>query len=143
MPSVGQTARKGHHITVHIKREPVSPSTALATTTPTILRLHVAQVSSAEALLSVSSSDPGQCYTWDSPLLKGVEFAGLVSDESSAQREHHLLMRPIGWRGVENEVEIQAWDGPRWGQGKDFVALVEFDSQKVLRSDVQTADVVC
>lgn len=140
----GTTPRRGQNITVHIKRTPSTANAALANTVPSVLRLHVAQVSAVEELVAITeASNEAKYYTWDAPQLKGDSIAALANDEGAAIREQFFLTRPVGWRGFPNEIELQAWNGPKWGGGMDFIALVEFEGGKVLRSGVQTADVVC
>ncbi|PVG03364.1 hypothetical protein CPB86DRAFT_695887 [Serendipita vermifera] len=148
MPSINTSGasntRKGQHITVHIKRTPGVATGALSASPPKVAKLHVAQVSKVDDLKSVTSSnDEASYYAWSAPqLMSDRVAAGAYDDETAARREHFVLTRPVGWRGFQDEIELQAWDGPTWGQGKDFVAIVEFEGGKVLRSDPIAADVV-
>lgn len=143
-----QTRRKGQHVTVHIKRTRPDSAT-LASSPPVIVKkLHVIQTSSIDNLAGFTTSltvsgEGSNYYSWDVPAPSSdtAPQAGAV-EEGTAIRENSAMIRPIGWRGIPDELEVQAWDGPDWGEGKDFVALVEFEGGLVLRSDVQTADVV-
>lgn len=142
----GANTRKGQHITVHIKRTR-SDSTGLASTPPVVVaKLHVIQTSSVDAIESFSASsnlsgEGSNYFSWVAPSTSAGPQAGEVN-ETRAREENVALIRPIGWRGYTDEIEIQAWDGPDWGANKDFVALVEFEGGLVLRSDVHTADSV-
>jgi len=142
----GSAARRGQNITVHIKRSPSEPTdtdTGLASAAPSVLKLHVAQVGAVEELVSITEPNESKYYTWEAPQLKGEAIAALADNEAEAIKEQFVLTRPLGWRGVADEIELQAWNGPTWASGMDFIALVEFEGGKVLRSGVQTADVVC
>jgi hypothetical protein len=130
----GSAARRGQNITVHIKRSP--SDTGLASAAPSVLKLHVAQVGAVEELVSITESNESKYYTWEA-------IAALADNEAEAIKEQFVLTRPLGWPGVSDEIELQAWNGPTWASGMDFIALVEFEGGKVLRSGVQTADVVC
>jgi hypothetical protein len=132
----------GQHITVHIKRAPKVATDELSATPPKVVKLHVAQVSKVDDLRSVTSSNNETYYAWNSPQLMDRSIVATEYDENAARKEHLVLTRPIGWRGFQDEIELQAWDGPTWGTGKDFVAMVELEGGKVLRSDPIAADVV-
>jgi hypothetical protein len=113
-----------------------------------VKKLHAIQTNSIDNLAgftssSTASGEGSNYYSWDAPAASAdaAPQAGAM-EEGRARREHLAMIRPIGWRGIPDEIEVQAWDGPDWGEGKDFVALVEFEGGLVLRSDVQTADVV-
>jgi hypothetical protein len=140
--------RNGQHIIVYIKR--TQPDSAELASTPPVLvkKLHVVQASSVDDLASfnashMTSGEGSDYYSWDMPAgsVDASPQAGAM-EESMARREHLAMIRPIGWRGIPDEIEVQAWDGPDWGPGKDFVAIVEFEGGLVLRSDVHTAEVV-
>jgi hypothetical protein len=143
-----QPQRKGQHITVHIKRTR-SDAAALASSPPVLVKkLHVVQTSSIDTLASFTASstasgEGSNYYSWDvaAPPNDAAPQAGSM-EERTAIQEHLAMIRPIGWRGIPDEMEVQAWDGPDWGERKDFVALLEFEGGLVLRSDVKTADVV-
>jgi hypothetical protein len=140
-----QPRRNGQHVTVHITRTKEATSETAAdgeSTPPRVLKLHVAQASDISDL-SACASDEDRSYTWNSPELLGEAVAAQAENEASAIRHHFVLKRPEGWRGIPNEIELQAWDGPTWRERSDFVVLVEFEGGVVLRSDVQTADVAC
>jgi len=143
-----QARRNGQHITVHIKRTRPD-SASLASTPPVVVkRLHVIQTSSLDNLASfhaspTTSGESSNYYSWDAypdSSTAGSQAGGV--EEDAVRNENMALVRPIGWRGFPDEIEVQAWDGPDWGASKDFVALVEFEGGSVLRSDVQMADVV-
>lgn len=140
----GSAPRRGQNITVHIKRTPGASEASLASTAPSVLKLHVAQVGTVDELVSITdASNASRYYTWEAPQLKGAAIAALADNEADAIKEQFVLTRPVGWRGVPDEIELQAWNGPTWDSGMDFIALVELDGGNVLRSGVQTADVVC
>jgi hypothetical protein len=143
-----QPRRKGQHITVHIRR--TRPDAAALASAPPVLvkKLHVVQTSSIDNLAgfnasSTVSGEGSNYHSWDvgAPPNDAVPQAG-ATEERTAVQEHLAMIRPIGWRGIPDEIEVQAWDGPDWGERKDFVALVEFEGGLVLRSEVQAADVV-
>lgn len=143
----GPPRRNGQHITVHITRTKESTSengenaqTAISGPPPRVLKLHVAQISNVNDL-SACASDESRSYTWSSPQLLGDAIAAQAEDENAARIHRFLLKRPDGWRGIPNDIELQAWDGPTWPERSDFVAIVEFENGQVLRSEVQTADV--
>ncbi|KIM25395.1 hypothetical protein M408DRAFT_26186 [Serendipita vermifera MAFF 305830] len=143
----GQAARKGQHMTVHIKRTKPDSST-LSNTPPVVTRLHAFQINSADQLAAFTSSsnlsgEGSNYFSWAVPSASSNDAQAGAVDETTARQQNVALVRPTGWRGYPDEIEIQAWDGPDWGAGKDFVAVVEFEGGLVLRSDVQTADTVC
>ncbi|CCA69112.1 hypothetical protein PIIN_03012 [Serendipita indica DSM 11827] len=140
MPGLNSNPQSsGHNITVHIRRQSES---ALTDDAPKVLKLHVVQTSSLNDLTSFASNlDSTRYFSWDGPQLQGLTAQESL-DESAAIEHKFVLTRPRGWRGFDDEIEIQAWKGPTWAGGRDFVALVEFEGGKVLRTDVQSADVV-
>ncbi|KAG8787275.1 hypothetical protein FRC19_009892 [Serendipita sp. 401] len=149
MPTIsltGASPRKGHHIVVHIKRHSDSLA-SLSDDAPKVLKVHVIQASKVEDLSSLrltaeDNSDSSRYYSWDGPQLLGDAVSARATDERAARQQHFVLTRPKGWRGAEDEIEINAWDGPSWEGGLDFIAFVEFEGGQVLRTDVQTADIV-
>ncbi|KAG8833061.1 hypothetical protein FRC17_000066 [Serendipita sp. 399] len=149
MPTItadGTSPRRGHHLIVHMKRHAKS-STELSGEPPKVLKVHVFQTSTVDGLSSLyptgeDDSDSSRYYSWSGPELLGDVALANATDERAARQQHFVLTRPKGWRGVDDEIEIQAWDGPSWQGGLDFVAFVEFEGGRVLRTGVQTADVV-
>jgi hypothetical protein len=108
-----QTRRKGQHITVHIKRTRPD-SAALASSPPIhVTKVHVVQTSSTDSLASFTASstvsgEGSNYYSWDIPAASAdaAPQAGAM-EEGTAIREHLAMIRPIGWRGIPDEIEVQ------------------------------------